>query len=79
MPKNNHKNQDIRICFGVDPVLKDRLRDKVDWGQIKPVYNAITEQLVDLLEEHDPNLVIAGIVSKEVKLSDLVDIKKSKK
>lgn len=78
MPKNNSHSEEVRICFAVDPELKNRLRDKVAWGDIKPLYTAITEQLVELLENHDPNVVVAGIVSKEARLSSLVDLNKPK-
>lgn len=72
----DQRNDELRICFSVDRELKDRLRNKVEWGDIRSIYTAITEQLVYLLEEYDPDVVQAGIVSREIQLTDLIDYMK---
>lgn len=68
--------RDVRICFGVEPQLKDRLNKKVEWGDVTPIYRSITEQLVEILEHHDPALIQAGIVSKKISLAKLMDLNK---
>lgn len=68
--------RDVRICFQVEPQLKDRLNNKVAWGDVTPIYKALTEQLVDLLEKHDPAIIQAGIMSKKITLAKLVDFGK---
>ena len=68
-----------RLSFDIDTDLKNRLRDRMGWGDIKLIYTVMTEQLVELLETHDPEIVKAGIVSRTVTLSQLIDLKKGKK
>lgn len=72
MPKN-----EVRICFAVDQELKERLKDKVPWGDVKKVFVPITEQLVELLEEHDPEMIKAGIISKKFPLVKIIDYNKT--
>jgi len=66
-----------RLSFDIDTDLKDRLRDQLGWGDIKLIYTVLTKQLVELLETHDPEIVKAGIVSKTVRLNQLIDFKKA--
>lgn len=66
-----------RLSFDIDTDLKDRLRDQLGWGDIKLIYTVLTKQLVELLETHDPDIVKAGIVSKTVRLNQLIDFKKA--
>ena len=67
-----------RIVFDVSPELQQRINDNISWGDKRRVFTAITEQLADLLETYDPDVVVAGIVSKQVKLQQLVDFDKTK-
>ena len=77
-PYNPPEQEEKRICFGVEPALKDRLNRRLpNWGDTKKVYNAITIYLVELLETYDPNIVIAGIVSEKIKLSQHIDFNKN--
>lgn len=75
MTQKNQKNE-VRICFGVDPDLKERLKNKVPWGDVKKIFVPITERLVDLLETQDPELIKAGIISKKLSLEKIIDYKK---
>lgn len=75
MAKNSERGE-VRICFGVDPELKERLKDKVPWGDVKKIFVPITKQLVDLLENHDPELIKAGIISKQFPLEKIIDYNK---
>lgn len=77
--KNNASDKDVRICFGVDRELKERLNDQVEWGDLKKIYTPITEQLVELMEEYDSAMIQAAIVSKKLKLSKLIDLNKGDK
>lgn len=70
------KRSEVRICFAVDPELKERLKDKVPWGDVKKIFVPITERLVELLEEHDPSMVKAGIISKKIPLEKIIDYNK---
>lgn len=67
-----------RLSFDIDPKLKERLQSKLAWGDFKAIYSVLTEQLVVLMENHDPELVKAGILSKHVKLEQLIDLSKNK-
>lgn len=75
---SNNNDRRARIVFDVDPELQDRIRAKLSWGDTKKVYTVLTIQLVELLEKYDPELVKAGILSEEVRLSQLIDFKKPK-
>jgi len=81
MPKNkkNASDKDVRICFGVDRELKERLNDQVEWGDLKKIYTPITEQLVELMEKYDAAMIQAAIVSEKLKLSKLIDLNKGDK
>lgn len=68
-----------RIVFDVSPELQTRINNNLSWGDKRKVFTALTEQLADLLEAYEPDLVIAGIVSKQVKLETLVDFNKGVK
>lgn len=61
-----------RIQFQVEPDIKRALERKLRWGQLRMVYLQITEDLVELLEKHDPQMVVAAILSKEVSLADYI-------
>jgi len=67
-----------RISFQVDPELKERLKAKVPWGQVRKIYAPITEQLVELLENNDPEIIKAGIISKKLSLAKIIDYNKDK-
>lgn len=75
----SEQNSRSRIVFDIDPELRARLVDKVAWGEIRSLYTPLTEQLVELLEAHDPELVKAGIVSKSISLSQIIDYNKNSK
>lgn len=76
----SNKPQDYRprIVFDVDSELRDRLQAKLAWGDVKQVYTVFTEQLVELLENHDPQIVKAGIISRNIKLKEIIDYNKGK-
>lgn len=61
-----------RIQFEIPEEMKRRLSNKLKWGQIKLVYVEMTLDLIKLLEKHDPNMVVAAILSKEMTLKDYV-------
>ncbi len=72
----NREPSEKRICFAVDSEKKDFLTDTLEWGDLKKIYSVITDQLIELLEEYDPEIVKAGIVSKKVSLKKLIDFNK---
>lgn len=76
--KNSVSDREIRICFAVDPELKQRLNKQVEWGDVKKIFTPITEQLVQLMEDYDPAVIQAAIVSEKLKLSQLIDLDKPK-
>lgn len=61
-----------RIQFEVQKEVKERLVKKLRWGQLTMVYEALTLDLLDLVENHDPYMVVAAIVSKELTLHDII-------
>lgn len=61
-----------RIQFDVDEEIKHRLDKQLSWGDLKAVYNAITLDLVNLLEHNDTRMVVGAIVSNEVSLKDYI-------
>jgi len=75
--KNKPKTEE-RICFSVPIEQKQELIDRLQWGDLKQVYGAITDQLLELLREFDPAVVKAGIVSRKIKLENLIDYNKNK-
>lgn len=77
MPKNKEQSK-VKISFQVEPELKERLKAKVPWGDVTKIYTPITEQLVELMEDNDPALVKAGIISKKLPLSKIIDYNKEK-
>lgn len=68
-----------RIQFQVEPEMKKALERKLRWGQIRMVYLQMTEDLIELLEKHDPQMVVAAILSKEVTLADYIAKNKKEK
>lgn len=70
MASNTNKR---RITFQVDSDLRDKVDKHVPWGQQRVLFETITRSLVDMFEEHDSAIVIGAILSKDVKLTDIVD------
>ena len=66
------KDNLARIQFDVEKDLRDRLARKVNWGELRIIYETITKDLVHLLETNDPRMVIAAIVSDEINLKDYI-------
>lgn len=65
-----------RVVFDVTPDVRQRLSNKLTWGETREIYTVFTEQLLELLESHDPELIKAGIISKQVKLTQIIDFNK---
>lgn len=76
--RNSPSDREIRVCFAVNPELKQRLNDLTEWGDVKKIYTPITEQLVELMEEYGASMIQAAIVSEKLKLKDLIDLDKPK-
>lgn len=68
-----------RITFQVDVEIRDELDKYIPWGQQRMIFEAITRDLLGMFRNHDPNLVIAAIISEEVMLTDIVDYSKHAK
>lgn len=68
-----------RITFQVDTAIRDELDKYIPWGQQRMVFEAITRDLLGMFRNHDANLVIAAIISEEVRLTDIVDYSKHEK
>lgn len=80
MPKNVHdKSDETTIRFKISREDKERLTQKVQWGDITHIYSALTKQLIALLEDYDPDVVKAGIISENVSLTDLLEYQKKEK
>lgn len=62
--------------LGVD-LPKEMIRDLhgyVPWGRKKYLYEAITRQLLEMLEKADePQMVIAMIIKDEIKVEEFID------
>lgn len=68
-----------RVTFRVQPEVADKLNKSVPWGQQSMLFEAITEDLIHMFEEHEPELIISAIVSKNIKLSHIIDFDKRRK
>jgi len=60
-----------RVVFDVTPEVRKELDEKLAWGDVKAIYTTLTEQLIEMLNNFDPKRVKAGIISKEVTLTNL--------
>lgn len=74
----NQEQAQKRICFNVDLQKKRFINEKLNWGDVQKIYETLTDQLIELLDEHDAEIVRAGIVSKSVSLAQLIDFNKNK-
>lgn len=70
---NNHDIPPTRLSVEIERELYEQLKKHVPWGNLKHLISAILEDLVLLFEEHDSRLVIAAILSKDLKLKDILD------
>lgn len=62
-----------RITFEVDPDVKRRLDMVIPWGFLTPVYQAITEDLLELLDdEENVKAVLGAIALRKLKLQDFL-------
>lgn len=75
----NKETSEKRICFYVDTEKKRYLNQILEWGDMKKIYSVLTDQLIDLFENYDPEVVKAGIVSKKIPLTSLIDLNKKEK
>lgn len=68
-----------RIQFEVDPDIKRRIEKRLKWGQMRMLYGQITLDLLEILENNDPQMIVAAILSEEVSLADYIGRKKKGK
>lgn len=68
------KKEEKRLGVDLPRDLIVELHNYVPWGQKKYLYEALTEQLIDLLERSDePQVVIAMIVQGEIRIEEILD------
>lgn len=62
-----------RVTFEVDPDVKRRLDQVIPWGFLTPVYQAITEDLLELLDdEENVKAVLGAIAVRKLHLQDFL-------
>lgn len=66
-------NSPTRLSVEIERELYEKLKKNIPWGSMKHLITAILKDLIKMLEDHDSRLVIAAILSEDLKLRDILD------
>lgn len=61
-----------RITVEVSDELYQEIQELFPWGTLKPTVNTIMKDVVHLMREHDPHLVLGAIMSDDMTLKDFL-------
>lgn len=60
-----------RIGFEITASQEESLKRFIPWGSLTTLYQAITDDLVEIFEKHGSAKIIAEIISRKIKFYDV--------
>jgi len=60
-----------RLSLEIDPEQYQKLQSLIPWGVKNQIFRVIISDLIEVIEKEGP-LVIAALLSRKIKLSDIV-------
>lgn len=70
-----NKNKPPRITFEVDEETKRRVDAAIPWGFLTPVYQAMTEDLLEMMKgEENIRLILGAIAARKLRLQDFLQL-----
>lgn len=65
------KKRAPRIGFTITEAQSSALERFVPWGNLTALYQAITEDLLELFEKHGSAKILAAVISRQIKFYDI--------
>lgn len=65
------KKRAPRIGFTITEAQSSALERFVPWGNLTSLYQAITEDLIELFEKHGSSKILASVISRQLKFHEI--------
>lgn len=65
------KKRAPRIGFTITEDQRSALESFVPWGNLTALYQAITEDLLELFEKHGSAKILAAVISRQIRFFDI--------
>lgn len=65
------KKRAPRIGFTITEAQSSALERFVPWGNLTALYQAITEDLLELFEKHGSAKILAAVISRQIRFYDI--------
>jgi hypothetical protein len=60
-----------RIGFEITQAQEESLKKFIPWGNLTSLYQAITDDLIELFEKHGSAKIISAIISRKIKFHEI--------
>jgi len=66
-----NKGETKKIAFDAPIINYNRLHSHLVWGSMKPLFNTILSQLLDVMDKHGSHKVLSAVMSNKVNIGEM--------